>query len=255
LRELPEGWCWASVEQLLRESTCNGISIKGSDSPPGIPALRLNSMTPNGFDYSERRYIPISDELASDLAVQPGDMFVSRGNGSLHLVGRSVLAQEPPEIIVFPDTMIRVRLSNCGMLREFINLAWASRLMRQQIEKKARTTAGIYKISQRDVEEFVTPLPPLAEQQQIVSEVAARLSQIESAETVIAHGLRRAARLRQSILKQAFSGKLVPQDPTDEPASVLLERVRRLRAADKMQEGRNGSTRRTGGQGKASNKK
>lgn len=230
LPELPEGWCWVSVDQLLVEPTCNGISIKGSDSPPGIPALRLNSMTQNGFNYDERRYIPISDELASELAVRLGDMFVSRGNGSLHLVGRSVLAQEPPETIVFPDTMIRLRLCGLGTLREFINLVWASRLMRRQIEKKARTTAGIYKISQRDVEEFVIPVPPLSEQQQIVAEVAELVSDIDASEVAVEHSLRRAARLRQSILKQAFEGRLVPQDPTDEPASVLLERLRAKQA-------------------------
>lgn len=222
---LPKGWCWASVEQLLVESTCNGISIKGSDSPPGIPALRLNAMTQNGFDYEERRYIPISDELASELAVRRGDMFVSRGNGSLHLVGRSVIAQEPPGIIVFPDTMIRLRLCDLGSLRELVNLVWASRLIRGQIEKKARTTAGIYKISQSDVEQFMIPVPPLFEQQQIVALIAALLSNCNLSEVAVDHSLRRASRLRQSILKQAFEGKLVPQDPTDEPASALLQRL------------------------------
>jgi type I restriction enzyme S subunit len=241
LSELPERWCWATVEQLVIEPTCNGISVKGTDGPPGVPALRLSSMSSSGFNYDERRYIPIGESVAAALTIQEGDFFVSRGNGSLHLVGRGTLAQAPPERIVFPDTMIRLRFSKLKPLPRFMNMTWQCQVVRNQIEKKARTTAGIYKISQRDVEAFQIPLPPAAEQEQILLEVERRLSVVAQTEAQVDANLKRATRLRQSILKRAFEGRLVPQDPADEPADKLLERIKAARVG-KM-EGTNGPKR------------
>lgn len=73
--------------------------------------------------------------------------------------------------------------------------------------------------------------PPVPEQDRIVAEVERRLSVIDELEATVAANLKRAADLRQSILKKAFEGKLVPYDPSDEPASVLLERIRAERSA------------------------
>jgi len=71
----------------------------------------------------------------------------------------------------------------------------------------------------------------LAEQHRIVAEVERRLSDVDDMDKTVAHGLKRAARLRQAILRKAFAGELVPQDPEDEPASVLLGRIRAERGA------------------------
>ena len=70
-----------------------------------------------------------------------------------------------------------------------------------------------------------------------MAEVERRLSVVQQAEATVEASLARAERLRQSILKQAFSGKLVPQDPDDEPASVLLERIRAEREAEAQAKG------------------
>ena len=81
------------------------------------------------------------------------------------------------------------------------------------------------------VRQIRVPLPPLAEQERIIAEVERRLTVAAGIESVVKADLRRSERLRQSILKRAFEGKLVPQDPNDEPASTLLERIRAERTA------------------------
>jgi type I restriction enzyme S subunit len=85
--------------------------------------------------------------------------------------------------------------------------------------------ANIPQVNHGDIEPLVVPLPPLKEQSRIVTEVEARLSVVEATEFAIASNETRAAHLRRAVLKVAFEGALVPQDPHDEPASKLLERI------------------------------
>jgi type I restriction enzyme S subunit len=162
-------------------------------------------MSDAGFDYSDSRFLPLSEADVDDLWIQQGDFFMSRGNGSLHLVGRGTTAQQPPEPTIFPDTMIRLRWATPVRDTRWIRVLWPSRIVRTQIEQKVKTTAGIYKIAQPQVEQITIPLPPLAEQQRIAGEVERRISLIEELETVVVADLQRATRLRQSILQKAFS--------------------------------------------------
>lgn len=232
LPDLPNGWNWARVGDLLLEGTCNGISVKGSDTPPGVPALKLNSMSAMGFDYTVIRYIPVSQDVVDSLHVVGGDFFVSRGNGSLDLVGRGTLAQSPPRPIVFPDTMIRLRLSR--RVRAWVAWYWGTRQLRRQVESSAKTTAGIHKISQRQIESYYVPLAPPQEADRIVQKIQARISSLDELERITSQALEQTKLLRQSILEKAFEGRLLSEaelasvrsDPGYEPADKLLERIR-----------------------------
>jgi type I restriction enzyme S subunit len=183
-------------------------------------------MSDKGFDYSVIRYLPIERAVADGLWIREGDFFVARGSGSLKLVGRGTSAQSPPGDVIFPDTMIRLRFATEIRNTYWVPAIWPGVFFRRQVERRVKTTAGIYKISQPEVGSIVVPLPPLAEQRCIVAEVQRCLSVVDELEMQLEANLKRAERLRQAILKRAFEGKLVPQDPNDEPASVLLERIR-----------------------------
>ena len=81
------------------------------------------------------------------------------------------------------------------------------------------------RVNFQTLSQFKIPVPSFSEQQAIASEIERRLSIADEAEKTVVTELKRAEQLRQSILKKALSGGLVPQDANDEPASVLLERI------------------------------
>jgi type I restriction enzyme S subunit len=109
--------------------------------------------------------------------------------------------------------------------QKFIGLFFQSPGYRNEISRLS-IGININNLRRENIEEMLIPVPPLTEQEQIVSELKRHLSVADEIEATIGAELTRAERLRQSILKDAFSGKFVPQDPKDEPASVLLEKIR-----------------------------
>ena len=114
--------------------------------------------------------------------------------------------------------------------RQFFFFYFLQQKFRQEAKRAMTGAVGLLRVPTDYMRKIPIPLPPLPEQQAIVSEVESRLSVADEVEKTITAELKRAEQLRQSILKQAFSGKLVPQGPNDEPASVLLERIKAEKA-------------------------
>ena len=98
--------------------------------------------------------------------------------------------------------------------------------MRTQIEYKAKSTSGVNKINSAEIQSFIVPLCGPSEQEVVVKRLSTYLSAIDTIEAEIDNQLLKTGALHQSILKKAFAGQLVGQDPSDEPASILLDRIR-----------------------------
>ncbi|WP_437646667.1 restriction endonuclease subunit S [Sorangium sp. So ce362] len=237
--KLPPGWAWATVGELLAERPSNGLSVKGADQPPGVRALKLNAMRDCGFDYSAVRYLPVESADVEGLQVKADDFFVSRGNGSLHLLGRGTLAGTPPFAVIFPDTMIRFRFAAPIVQTRWVPTIWSSPEVRGQLERKAKTTAGIWKLSQEDVTSVRIGVPPLNEQRSVVAAVEQHLSDVDAGVASLERVLAKVKRYRAAVLKAACEGRLVPTEAElakkegreYEPGDVLLRRILHERRA------------------------
>lgn len=226
---------------LLREPLANGRSVATDNN--GFPVLRLTALRDGKLALSERKGGFWKAAEAAAFLVKKNDFFVSRGNGSLSLVGRGALLEEDPDPVAFPDTMVRIRVDVKKISPEFLRLVWGSRQVRDQIERSARTTAGIYKINQRIIEEIKVPVPKLGVQEQVVGQVSQALDSIGRIGEQVEQAMTRAGHLRRSLLATAFTGNLLAQNPADEPAPVLLDRIRAQRVQRqhrRMRSGRNG---------------
>lgn len=218
-----------SVSEILTAKPNNGRSVK--DRAGGFKVLRLTALK-NGFiDLTKNKEGDWDAAEAKAWVVKCGDFLVSRGNGSINLVGRGGIVRENADV-AFPDTMIRLPLDLARVDPHYFSYLWNSELIRRQIEGSARTTAGIYKINQSLLVQYMIPLCSLPEQQEIVRLLDEQFEAIAQNEREIDAALRRSEALRQSILRKAFTGQLVPQDPADEPASALLERIRAQREGE-----------------------
>lgn len=230
LPELPEGWVWASVGQLANVMGGLTKNKKRQEMPLRKPMLRVANVYQNRLELGDIHLTGITDSECARVLLEDLDLLVVEGNGSKDQIGRMAVWRNEIPDAVHQNHLIKVRMIEKGLV-EFALWWFQSPNGRQNIEKVASSTSGLYTLSISKIEALVTPVPSLPEIEEINELVNEAFSKISHLELWCQTELARSAALRQSILKDAFAGRLVPQDPSDEPASDLLARIKAARAA------------------------
>lgn len=147
--------------ELLREPLANGRSVPDG---VGYPVLRLTALHGPVVDVSQRKLGAWDADAGRRFRIKAGDLLIVRGNGSKDLIARACMVETSDEV-AFPDTMIRVRPDLDLVSQRYFFYIWE----RAQLQRAAKLTSGVWKVSQADLSGIVLPVPPLEEQARIVA--------------------------------------------------------------------------------------
>jgi type I restriction enzyme, S subunit len=210
----------------------NGLSPKPSPTPPGAKILRIGAIRPGCVDLEDHRYLDLPMKDLETYALRVGDLIFTRYNGTLEFVGVCGLVRELGDFYIYPDKLIRVRCDSEKALSAYLEIAFSATSVRAQIESLVKSSAGQKGVSGADLKGVRFSLPSLDEQQEIIRRAEQLFSLADQLEARLTAARQIVERLTPALLAKAFRGELVPQDPNDEPASVLLERIRAARQTD-----------------------
>jgi len=221
--ELPDGWAWVRLQSISTMS--NGTAKRSGSDGTQTAVLRLADLGDNEISFSDTRNVILTDAEIKKYALSAGDVIFVRVNGSKENVGKSYYFEGKPFPVAYCDHLIRCTptIVLCGKL---LSMFMRCGYVRQLIGERMVSAAGQNTISQPSLGTILLPLPPFTEQNRIIKK-------LEDADNFVAQISDSKQQLfetidhtKSKILDLAIHGQLVPQDPADEPSSVLLERIR-----------------------------
>lgn len=231
LPRLPASWRWMRLGELA--DVVGGITKdtkkQGSPDFVEVPYLRVANVQRGRIDLTTITYIRVPESKASQLALRYGDVLLNEG-GDRDKLGRGWIWEDQIEHAIHQNHVFRARI--IGKVLDPKLLAWhANGFGRGWFEANGKQSVNLASISLTKIKLFPVPVPPPDEQAKMVQEIEEQLSVLDNATAAAGQALRKAAGLKHALLAQAVSGRLVPQDPADEPAPELLARIKAERAS------------------------
>lgn len=228
-RALPE-FFEVELGHLIKEGPQNGLYKPSSAYGSGVKIIRIDGFYSGEItDWERLRLLEVDQRELEAWGIREGEILINRVN-SIEYLGKCALVRSVPEPTVFESNIMRMSLKRDLVHPEYLMRFLSSEIGRRKLIAKAKHAVNQASINQGDVKACKVPLPSVEEQTEIVRRVKQLFAFADQLEAKVASAKSRIDLLTQSILAKAFRGELVPQDPNEEPASVLLERIKTQRA-------------------------
>lgn len=225
LPELPTGWVWASLDMLgeIASGVAKGTKRNEKIAVHEVPYLRVANVQRGFLDLSEVKTIFATPQDISDLVLQDGDVLFNEG-GDRDKLGRGWVWREEVTNCIHQNHVYRMRPALPEVLPELVS-HHGNTFGKSWFKNVGKQTTNLASINMTMLRAFPVPLGPEAEQREIRAQLNSQLVGLDQQQQAVELAFKQTAAQRQNILRTAFSGQLVPQDPNDEPASVLLARI------------------------------
>jgi type I restriction enzyme S subunit len=220
---IPSHWKSVAVHEVGRVQLGRQRSPKNRSNMFPTKYLRAANITWKGLDLTNVLEMEFRPHELEVFRLVPNDIVLSEASGSPTEAGKPAIWRGELADCCFQNTVIRFRPTTIDP--RYALLVFRAYALNGTLASISHGV-GIHHIGAERFADMRIPLPPWAEQVDIALEAERRLSALDGLEGALGANLKRAERLREAILKRAFEGKLVPQDRTDEPTAVLLDRIR-----------------------------
>lgn len=239
LTQLPPGWAWVTADELCEIKTGIALGKKRSAGTELIelPYLRVANVQRGWLDLNEVKTTFVTTAEAERLYLRPGDILMNEG-GDRDKLGRGWVWDGQIEPCIHQNHVFRLRLNAKEMSPYYVSY-FANELGKDFFLQQGKQTTNLASISLTKLSSLPIPLAPLEEMNLIVERIESAIHSLAKVEAETRKAIHLLDHLDQANLAKAFRGELVPQDPNDEPASALLERIRTEQARQSQGKGKN----------------
>ena len=214
--EIHDSWEWVRLDDIAQSNI--GLTYKPTDvSKDGTPVYRSNNIQNRSICKDD--IVRVNSEILSNQFLHEGDLLICARNGSRRLVGKNAIIQKLDEPTSFGAFMAVCRSAYNSWIHILLNTRYFDRYL------DASNSTAINQVTQKMLLDFTIPFPPIREQNRIISILSMWFNILDDMDKKSEDLKTTISNTKSKILELAMQGKLVPQNPTDEPAADMLLRV------------------------------